>query len=185
MTTAKTLIIEQHDYYQKQTFRNRTYIHGANGKLLLTIPVKHLGEIGHQYYQTVEIENSFNWQKQHWKSIQSAYRSSPYFEFYEDNLAFLYKIKFTSLYSFNKAYFELLLKLLGFEPNVQYSESYKATPAATDIRAQIEQKKSDTYLGLKYTQVFENKNGFIPNLSIIDLLFNEGPNTLTLLRVGL
>ena len=94
MTTAKTLIIEQHDYYQKQTFRNRTYIHGANGKLLLTIPVKHLGEIGHQYYQTVEIENSFNWQKQHWKSIQSAYRSSPYFEFYEDNLAFLYKIKF-------------------------------------------------------------------------------------------
>ena len=185
MTTAKTLIIEQHDYYQKQTFRNRTYIHGANGKLLLTIPVKHLGEIGRQYYQTVEIENSFNWQKQHWKSIQSAYRSSPYFEFYEDNLAFLYKIKFTSLYSFNKAYFELLLKLLGFEPNVQYSKSYKATPAATDIRAQIEQKKSDTYLGLKYTQVFENKNGFIPNLSIIDLLFNEGPNTLTLLRVGL
>ena len=74
---------------------------------------------------------------------------------------------------------------MGFEPNVQYSESYKATPAATDIRAQIEQKKSDTYLGIKYTQVFENKNGFIPNLSIIDLLFNEGPNTWTLLRVGL
>lgn len=182
MTTAKTLIIEQHDYYQKQTFRNRTYIHGANGKLLLTIPVKHLGEIGHQYYQTVEIENNFNWQKQHWKSIQSAYRSSPYFEFYEDDLAVLYKTKFSSLYAFNKAYFELLLKLLGWEPTVQYTESYETIPAATDIRAQIEQKNSKTDLVLKYTQVFEDKNGFIPNLSIIDLLFNEGPNTLTLLK---
>jgi hypothetical protein len=182
MTTAQTLIIEQYDYYQKQTLRNRTYIHGPNGKLMLSIPIKHLGKIGHQYYQTVEIENSCTWQKQHWKSIQSAYRSSPYFEFYEDDLAVLYKTKFSSLYAFNKAYFELLLKLLGWEPTVQYTESYETTPAATDIRAQIEQKNSKTDLVLKYTQVFEDKNGFIPNLSIIDLLFNEGPNTLTLLK---
>ena len=89
MTTAKTLIIEQHDYYQTQTFRNRTYIHGAHGKLLLTIPVKHLGEIGHQYYQTVHIEHRFHWQKQHWQSIPSASRSSPYFEFSEALFAFL------------------------------------------------------------------------------------------------
>lgn len=182
MTTAQTLIIEQYDYYQKQTLRNRTYIHGPNGKLMLSIPIKHLGKIGHQYYQTVEIENSCTWQKQHWKSIQSAYRSSPYFEFYEDDLAVLYKTKSSSLYAFNKAYFELLLKLLGWEPTVQYTESYETIPAATDIRAQIEQKNSKTDLVLKYTQVFEDKNGFIPNLSIIDLLFNEGPNTLTLLK---
>ena len=182
MTTAQTIIIEQYDYYQKQTLRNRTYIHGPNGKLMLSIPIKHLGKIGHQYYQTVEIENSFTWQKQHWKSIQSAYQSSPYFEFYEDDLAVLYKTKFLSLYAFNKAYFELLLKLLGWEPTVQYTESYETVPAATDIRAQIEQKNSKTDLVLKYTQVFEDKNGFIPNLSIIDLLFNEGPNTLTLLK---
>ena len=182
MTTAQTLIIEQYDYYQKQTLRNRTHIHGANGKLILSIPIKHLGKIGHQYYHTVEIENSFPWQKQHWKSIQSAYRSSPYFEFYEDDLAVLYKTKFSSLYTFNKAYFELLLKLLGWKPTVKYSESYETTPAATDIRAQIEQKNSTLDLALKYTQVFENKNGFIPNLSIIDLLFNEGPNALTLLK---
>ena len=184
MTTAQTLIIEQHDYYQKQTLRNRTHIHGANGKLMLSIPVKHLGEIGHQYFRAVEIENSFAWQKQHWKSIQSAYRSSPYFEFYEDDLAILYKTKFSSLYAFNKAYFELLLKLLGWEPTLQYTESYENIPAARDIRAQIEQKNSKTDLALKYTQVFEDKNGFIPNLSIIDLLFNEGPNALTLLKAG-
>jgi hypothetical protein len=149
---------------------------------MLSIPIKHLGKIGHQYYQKVEIENSFTWQKQHWKSIQSAYRSSPYFEFYEDDLAVLYKTKFSSLYAFNKAYFELLLKLLGWELTVQYTGSYETIPAATDIRAQIEQKNSKTDLALKYTQVFEDKNGFIPNLSIIDLLFNEGPNTLTLLK---
>ena len=79
MTTAQTLIIEQYDYYQKQTLRNRTYIHGANGKLLLSIPVKHLGKIGHQYYHTVAIENSFAWQKQHWKSIQNPHKMHAHF----------------------------------------------------------------------------------------------------------
>ena len=73
---------------------------------------------------------------------------------------------------------------MGWEPTVQYTESYETIPAATDIRAQIEQKNSKTDLALKYTQVFEDKNGFIPNLSIIDLLFNEGPNALTLLKAG-
>ena len=182
MTTAQTLIIEQYDYYQKQTLRNRTYIHGANGKLLLSIPVKHLGKIGHQYYHNVKIENSFAWQKQHWKSIQSAYRSSPYFEFYEDDLAVFYKTEFSSLYTFNKAYLEVLLKLMGWEPRLLYTQSYETTTADTDIRAQIEQKNNTADLALKYTQVFEEKNGFIPNLSIIDLLFNEVPNTLTLLK---
>jgi hypothetical protein len=182
MATAQTLIIEQYDYYQKQTLRNRTYIHGANGKLLLSIPVKHLGKIGYQYYHNVAIENSFAWQKQHWKSIQSAYRSSPYFEFYEDELAVFYNTSFSSLYAFNKAYFELLLKLMGWKPRLVYTQSYEARIAATDIRAQIEQKNNTADVGIKYTQVFEEKNGFIPNLSIIDLLFNEGPNTLTLLK---
>ena len=182
MTTAQTLIIEQYDYYQKQTLRNRTYIYGANGKLLLSIPVKHLGKIGHQYYHSVAIENSFAWQKQHWKSIQSAYRSSSYFEFYEDDLAVFYNTSFSSLYAFNKAYFEILLKLVGWKPRLVYTQSYEASIAATDIRAQIEQKNNTADVGLKYTQVFEEKNGFIRNLSIIDLLFNEGPNTLTLLK---
>ncbi len=182
MTTAETLLIEQNDYYQKQTLRNRTYIHGANGKLLLSIPIRHLGKTGHQYYNKVEIENSFEWQKQHWKSIQSAYRSSPYFEFYEDDISIFYKNKFSLLYVFNKAYFKLLLKLLGWNPEVHYTESYKNLTNAKDIRSQIEKKEVNNKLRLKYTQVFEGKNGFIPNLSILDLLFNEGPNTLSLLK---
>ena len=182
MTTAETLLIEQNDYYQKQTLRNRTYIHGANGKLLLSIPIRHLGKTGHQYYNKVEIENSFEWQKQHWKSIQSAYRSSPYFEFYEDDISIFYKNKFSLLYVFNKAYFKLLLKLLGWNPEVHYTESYENLTNAKDIRSQIEKKEVNNTLILKYTQVFEGKNGFIPNLSILDLLFNEGPNTLSLLK---
>lgn len=182
MTTAETLLVEQNDYYQKQTFRNRTHIHGANGKLLLSIPIRHLGKTGHQYYNKVEIENSFKWQKQHWKSIQSAYRSSPYFEFYEDDISIFYKNKFSLLYVFNKAYFKLLLKLLGWNPEVHYTESYENLTNAKDIRSQIEKKEVNNKLRLKYTQVFEGKNGFIPNLSILDLLFNEGPNTLSLLK---
>lgn len=182
MTTAETLLIEQNDYYQKQTLRNRTYIHGANGKLLLSIPIRHLGKTGHQYYNEVEIENSFEWQKQHWKSIQSAYRSSPYFEFYEDDISIFYKNKFSLLYVFNKAYFKLLLKLLGWNPEVHYTESYENLTNAKDIRSQIEKKEVNNTLRLKYTQVFEGKNGFIPNLSILDLLFNEGPNTLSSLK---
>ena len=182
MTTAETLLIEQNDYYQKQTLRNRTYIHGANGKLLLSIPIRHLGKTGRQYYNEVEIENSFEWQKQHWKSIQSAYRSSPYFEFYEYDISIFYKNKFSLLYVFNKAYFKLLLKLLGWNPEVHYTESYKNLTNAKDIRSQIEKKEVNNTLILKYTQVFEGKNGFIPNLSILDLLFNEGPNTLSLLK---
>lgn len=182
MTTAKTLLIEQNDYYQKQTLRNRTYIHGANGKLLLSVPIRHLGKTGHQHYSEVEIENSFAWQKQHWKSIQSAYRSSPYFEFYEDDISIFYKNKFSLLYVFNKAYFELLLKLLGWNPKVHYTESYENLTNVKDIRSQIDKKEVNNKLVLKYTQVFEDKNGFIPNLSILDLLFNEGPNTLSLLK---
>ena len=182
MTTAETLLIELNDYYKKQTLRNRTHIHGANGRLLLSIPIKHLRKTAHQYYKEVEIENSFAWQKQHWKSIQSAYRSSPYFEFYEDDISIFYKNKFSLLYDLNKSYFELLLKLLGWKPKVHYTKTYESKFISNDIRSQIEKKEVKNTLTLKYTQVFENKNGFIPNLSILDLLFNEGPNSLSLLK---
>ena len=92
------------------------------------------------------------------------------------------RLTFSLLYVFNKAYFKLLLKLLGWNPEVHYTESYENLTNAKDIRSQIEKKEVNNTLILKYTQVFEGKNGFIPNLSILDLLFNEGPNTLSLLK---
>ncbi len=91
---TESVIFENEDNYQKQTYRSRMYIYGANGKLSLNIPIKHTGDKSqHQKYKNVRIENEFGWQKQHWKSLQTAYRTSPFFEFYEDDLAPLYHRK--------------------------------------------------------------------------------------------
>lgn len=182
LAQAKNVVFEKHDHYQKQTQRNRQYIHGANGKLLLSIPIKHLGKKGHQYYKDVAIDNSFPWQAQHWKSLQTTYRSSPYFEFYEDAIYPLYQKKFASLYEFNTSLFEVLKRLIGIETSFSFSEKYDLNSEHLDVRSVLEVKKQSEVAAVTYTQVFENKNGFIPNLSILDLLFNVGPQSLGLLK---
>lgn len=182
MARASHIILEQKDNYQKQTQRNRLYIHGANGKLMLSIPVKHLGHAGHQKYEHVQIDNSFPWQVQHWKSLQTAYRSSPYFEFYEDELALFFTKKFTHLYAFNKALFTTICQLLGMRTTITHSDTYEQSSSVKDLRPLLEIKRKQAYALLTYTQVFNEKNGFIHNLSILDLLFNEGPNSLLLLQ---
>ena len=182
MAQASQVILEQHDHYQKQTQRNRLYIHGANGKLMLSIPVKHLGKMGHQAYKTVLIDNQFPWQAQHWKSIQAAYRSSPYFEFYEDEIAFLYKEQFPHLYAFNIAFFEIIHKLIRLSFPITFTESFEKEVTHLDIRPLQEVKTNGVEAALKYTQVFDDKNGFIANLSVLDLLFNMGPESLHALK---
>jgi hypothetical protein len=182
LTQAENVVLEKHDHYQKQTQRNRQYIHGANGKLLLSIPIKHLGKEGHQHYKSVAIDNSFPWQSQHWKSLQTAYRSSPYFEFYEDAIYPLYHKNFTCLYEFNTSLFEVLKRLIGVETPFLFSEKYNPNPQHLDVRSVLEVKKQSEVVAVAYTQVFEEKNGFITNLSIIDLLFNVGPQSLGLLK---
>jgi len=182
MAQSEHVILEKHDHYQKQTQRNRLYIHGANGKLMLSVPVKHLGKEGHQHYKDVEIDNSFLWQGQHWKSLEAAYRSSPYFEYYEDEIAFLYQKKFTTLYTFNIAFFDAIINLLSTSFKLTYTESYEQVVVYQDIRPLQDIKKNKATLELKYTQVFASKNGFIPNLSVLDLLFNLGPKSLQLLK---
>ena len=182
MAQASQVILEQHDHYQKQTQRNRLYIHGANGKLMLSIPVKHLGKMGHQAYKTVLIDNQFPWQAQHWKSIQAAYRSSPYFEFYEDEISFLYKAHFPHLYAFNKAFFEIIQKFIGLSFELTFTKSYDKEIAHQDIRPLQEMKNNLNEVVLTYTQVFADKNGFISNLSVLDLLFNQGPESLQALK---
>jgi len=179
---ADEILLEKHDHYVKQTQRNRQYIHGANGKLMLSIPVKHLGRGGHQSYKDVEIDNSFPWQVQHWKSLQSAYRSSPYFEFYEDEMIPFYKEIFTHLYAFNESLFGIIKKMLGCTTKTTFTEQYDPSTTNADIRNLLEVKKQTEAVALTYTQVFEEKNGFIPNLSVLDLLFNMGPESLGLLK---
>lgn len=175
---------ENEDNYQKQTYRNRTYIYGANGKLILNIPVKHLNSPGvklHQKYKDVKIENDFNWQKQHWKSLKSAYQTSPFFEFYEDDIAPLFHKEETFLMEFNYKCFDLVCECLQLKINYKKTEEYIRQPEEMiDLRGLINAKKKVEIPF--YNQVFQEKEGFISDLSILDLMFNEGPNAVNYLR---
>ena len=182
---AEALIFENEDNYQKQTYRNRMYIYGANGRLLLNIPIRHTGDKSqHQRYRDVRIENDFNWQKQHWKSLQTAYRTSPFFEFYEDDFQPLYHKQHSFLLDFNYECLELLKESLQLDLEVKKTAEYILLPPAPliDRRDLVNAKKEETFSLEPYSQVFDNKHGYINDLSILDLLFNEGPNSLNYLR---
>ena len=175
---------ENEDNYQKQTYRNRTYIYGANGKLTLNIPIKHINSPGvkqHQKYRDVKIENDFKWQKQHWKSLKSAYQTSPFFEFYEDDIAPLFHKEENFLIEFNYKCFDLVCECLQLDLFYKKTEEYIRKPdGIKDMRGLINAKKE-----MKipfYNQVFQEKKGFIPDLSILDLMFNEGPNAVNYLK---
>lgn len=175
---------ENEDNYQKQTYRNRTYIYGANGKLTLNIPIKHLNAPGvklHQKYKDVRIENDFKWQKQHWKSLKSAYQTSPFFEFYEDDMATLFHKEETFLMEFNYKCFDLVCDCFQLKIDFNKTEEYIRKPESMkDLRGLINAKKEMEIPF--YNQVFQEKEGFIPNLSILDLMFNEGPNAVNYLK---
>ncbi len=183
---AKSIVFENCDNYQKQTLRNRTYIYGANGILLLNLPILHSGIKGKKrLYKDIEIEHQFNSLKIHWKSLEAAYRTSPYFEFYEDDLAPLFEKKAKFLLDFNYKCAEFIFDCLQLTlPQTKTTVFDLHTPDnLIDYRYLVNPK--DKSIGAnfdKYIQVFESKHGFIPNLSILDLLFNEGPNSLTYLE---
>ena len=163
--------------YQKQTYRNRTEIYGANGKLKLTIPIVHTKNKDRQIDEAVAIHYEHNWQKDHWKSLEAAYRSSPFFEFYEDDLHPYYHQKFEKLMDFNIALIKKILSLLDVEVDLLTKEN--VDEEFTDL---IIAKKKLNKVNPHYHQVFQSKHGFINNLSILDLLFNLGPQSLEYLR---
>ncbi len=184
MAKAEKVIFENEDNFQKQTYRNRMYIYGANGKLQLNIPVKHTGNKSqHQKYKEVKIENDFRWQNQHWKSIQTVYRTSPFFEFYEDEFEPLYRKKFDYLLDFNYHCLEVALESLQLEPDISKTEEFILNPSGMiDGRILAEAKAKKKYQFTPYNQVFEPKFGYLNDLCIIDLIFNEGPNALNYLE---
>jgi hypothetical protein len=175
---AKEVILEVHGNYQKQTYRNRTYIAHNNGKLLLNIPVKHTRDGTRQQMQNVAVENDFPWQSHHWKSIQTAYRTSPFFEYYEDDLKHLFTEPVHRLLDLNLKIFDLLLGLLGISVQVSKSETYELSTENWDLRSLVEVKSDKGYSFSPYTQVLQEHHGFLPNLSVLDLIFNEGPAAL-------
>ncbi len=181
---ADEVVFEVCDNYQKQSYRNRAYIAHTNGRLLLNVPIKHNKNTERQKTKTVQTENDFPWQQQHWKSLQSAYRTSPFFEYYEDDFEFLFTRKVTSLLEHNLLVFDTLCELIGLEIEVSKTETFVLEPKIDDFRFLIDAKIPIHFSLEPYTQVFEtNHNGFIENLSVLDLLFNEGPNSLHYLEL--
>lgn len=180
---ASTVTFEAADNFQKQTYRNRMYIYGANGKLLLNVPVKHNKSNLKTAYKNTYIENVENWQKQHWRSIVSAYKSSPFFEYYQDDINALFFTPQESLYQLNCSIFKIICNCIELDITINHTSIFeKETTNYTDLRSLVNAKKEVPVPTIPYTQVFSDKHGYINNLSIIDLLFNEGPNTLNYLE---
>ena len=175
---------EVHDNYQKQTFRNRTYISNDRGKHILSIPIIHVGkEQGRQKYKDVLIDNSYPWQRQHWRTLQTAYRTSPFFEFYEDEIKPLYDQPYDKLLDYNLKTIETIFECLQMEmPKASTKEFEVSLSEHEDFRFLINAKLKHNLTIEPYTQVFGDRHGFIPNLSILDLLFNMGPNSIEYLR---
>jgi hypothetical protein len=173
LVQADKVMFEMEDNFQKQTNRNRMYIYSPNGIQLLNVPIKHSPE-KHQKYKDVRIENDFAWQKNHFKSLEAAYRTSPFFEYFEDDFRPIFEKKHDFLMELNLEIFELVNKSLGIiitsNETVEY---FHEAIDFNDLRPLINGKKDATKIEA-YTQVFEEKHGFLNNLSILDLLFNEG-----------
>lgn len=181
---SKSSTIEVSENFQKQTYRNRCYIYGANGRLLLNVPVRHRRD-NEDKRKTKDslVANEFDWQKLHWKSIESAYRTSPYFEFYEDELRPLYEKKHKFLIDLNMETMQFVEDVFQESWNLKRTEEYKDTYTdLLDIRGLITPKKNSGIITPEYTQVFSGKFGFIENLSVLDLIFMEGPNALNYLE---
>ena len=172
------------DNYQKQTYRNRCYICTDQGKLTLTIPIRHVGGTnGRQLYRDVKIDNSYSWQRLHWRSLQTAYRASPFFEFFEEDFAALFTAEFEFLMDFNLTTVETICNCLQIPLPTCKTEVFQLTPSEfEDGRFLINAKTELPISQNTYVQVFHARHGFIGNLSVLDLLFNEGTAALSYLE---
>lgn len=181
MAQASEVILECEDNFQKQTNRNRMYICSPNGLQMLNIPVLHAKE-AHQKTRDIRIENSFDWQKQHFKSLEAAYRSSPFFEYFEDDLTPIFQKKHTFLFDLNIETMDFVAKSLRLILPVEKSVTYEKTVGNILDYRFLSDGKKDKNAFETYPQVFENKVPFISSLSVLDLIFNEGRYALDYLK---
>jgi len=173
--------IEQHENFVKQTYRNRTVILGANGPISLIVPVEK-GRAQKIKIKDLRIAYDEEWQRNHWRTIFSAYNSSPFFEYYADDIEPFFQKKHEFLFDFNQQITETILEALDMEANFTFTEDFEQiSESCLNFREQISPKlhliQPDQHFEARpYTQVFSEKFGFVPDLSILDLLFNEGPS---------
>jgi hypothetical protein len=180
LLNSNSITFEVEDNYQKQTYRNRCYIYGANGKQLLNIPVTIPKSSKKTKSKDILIENS-NWQKQHYKSLEAAYNHSPFFEFYKDDLRKIFSKKYTYLLDVNLDSFNFIMDALELFKEYTLSKKYEETKL-NDFRNLADSKKKVEISSIPYIQMFDQKFGFLKNLSILDLLFMEGPNSINFLE---
>lgn len=178
---ADAMVVDDVSPFVKQTYRNRAVIAAEGGILPLTIPVVHDG--GRIPMRDVRISEHGNWRHQHWNALVSAYRKSPFFEYYADDFAHFYEERDGFLMDFNLRLHAVVSELLGVEREVKFLSDEAA--GAVDLRAIAEPKALEAIDGVAlqpYYQVFAQRNGFVPSLSVVDLLFNTGPEGLLVLR---
>ncbi|MEI6866628.1 MAG: WbqC family protein [Flavicella sp.] len=175
---GKKIVFEFEDNYQKQTYRNRCYIGGANGKQLLNIPVKHNKTSEKTKTKDIEIDYDTSiWYKKHLKSLQSAYRGSPFYEYYEHDIIDVFKKKHKFLIDLNIDIHHFVMEVLQQESSFIKTKQFNLNSPYKDLRQLCSVKKENAYNFPKYTQMFDDKHGFQQNLSILDLLFMEGPTS--------
>ncbi|MDR3129262.1 MAG: WbqC family protein [Tannerellaceae bacterium] len=180
-----TVYLETCEHFVKQSFRNRCLIGGANGLLTLTIPVEKPRSNLKIPIRDVRISEHGRWRHQHWQALVSAYRKSPFFDYYEEDFApFYHRSSLHFLFDFNEELRRTVCHLLGITPIIRSTNIYFPSPP-NDYRNAIHPKHKvvdPLFLPISYYQVFSARHSFLPNLSIADLLFNEGPEALSILR---
>lgn len=190
-------LIEQYDSYQKQTYRNRCVIATANGQQALTVPVEAWSvECGARsekcLMKEVRISDHNQWRRIHWNALQSAYSESPFFDYYADDIRPFFEKKYTFLVDYNEEIRQTICQLIDIHPEVEYTKTFLTPhstlhPSLTDYRSVISAKHPQPdpdFKSEEYWQVFSHKHGFQPNLSILDLLFCMGPESIFYLNIS-
>jgi len=180
---SDTIVFEMEDNFQKQSYRNRCYIYNSNGKQLLNIPVKDKNRGNSQRKKTKDllVDNDSHWQDHHLKSLQTAYRTSPFYEFYEDDLLKIFNKKYTFLQDVNLDTHLFITDALQISQQYFKTKEYLVETTENDFRGLTSAKNNPNNICESYIQMFDDKHGFIPNLSFLDLLFMEGPNAISFL----
>jgi hypothetical protein len=185
--SPSVVYIEACENYQKQSYRNRCRFYAADGVQALTFPIIHEGGTHKQPVSDIRIDWSTPWLQQHQRAIVSAYRTSAYFEYYQDELFEILESRPERLFDLNMALTRFFIEKTGLAVDLRTTEEYSRETEMEDLREKIHPKRPNSILqdlGLEkpYFQVFAQKHGFQSDLSIMDLLFNEGPDSILYLK---
>lgn len=175
---AERVEIEQWESFRKQTYRNRCLIATTNGIQALTVPVEHSDS---PLIKDIRLSDHGNWRHLHWNALQSAYGESPFFEYYQDDIRPFFEKHWEFLLDFNEAIRLKMCELIDIQPNVSYTKEFVSEENMASFRDVICPKHPQDdpdFTPRRYYQVYEQKHDFLPNLSILDLLFNMGPESI-------